>query len=194
VGRPKIRTRISSLAAVFVQAIIPRKVDKAAQAALYERFGIDPTKCVYCGQTATDKDHFRAIVRGGRPSGYFHTAENIVPSCGPCNQSKSGSDWMSWMESTTAKNSPTRKNIEGTRDRIAKLMAYAGSVDEPSLTAQEMREAAGGSLWDGYWNRLEEIGRSMDRAQQDADTICAALEAKFAEKIVKIPNLDTQIG
>jgi len=49
-----------------------------------------------------------------------------------------------------------------------------------------MREATGESLWDGYWARLEEIGRLMDRAQQDADMICAALETKFAEKVGKI--------
>jgi hypothetical protein len=121
---------MSSLAAVFVQAIIPRRVDKAAQAALYERFGIAPKECVYCGGTATDEDHFRAIVSGGRPSGYFHTAENIVPSCGPCNQSKSGSDWRAWMESSTAKNSPTRKRIEGTRDRI---LAYQ-RLPDPSIS------------------------------------------------------------
>jgi hypothetical protein len=141
-GRPKIRTRMSSLAAVFVQAIIPRRVDKAAQAALYERFGIDPNNCVYCGQTATDKDHFRAIVSGSRPSGYFHTAENIVPSCGPCNQSKGGSNWKTWMESATA-NSPTRRNVVGTPERIAVLSAFAGAVDKPFLTAEEMRQAAG---------------------------------------------------
>jgi len=184
-GRPKIRTRMSSLAAVFVQAIIPRRVDKAAQAALYERFGINSNECVYCGQTATDKDHFRAIVSGGRPSGYFHTAENIVPSCGRCNQSKSGSDWKAWMESATAKHSPTRKNIEGTRDRIARLSAFAGTVDKPSLTVQEMREVAGESLWDGYWAQLEAIGRLLDRAQQDADKICEALTTKFEQKVAE---------
>jgi hypothetical protein len=187
-GRPKIHTRMSSLAAVFVQAIIPRRVDKAAQAALYERFGINPNQCVYCGQTATDKDHFRAIVSGGRPSGHFHTAENIVPSCGPCNQSKSGSDWKAWMESTTAKNSPTRKNIEGTHDRIVRLSAFAKTVEKPSLTMEEMREAAGQSLWDGYWAQLDEIGRLMDQAQQDADKICAALATKFAKKTAETSN------
>jgi hypothetical protein len=181
-GRPKIRTRMSSLAAVFVQAIIPRRVDKAAQAALYERFGINPSECVYCGQAATDKDHFRAIVSDRRPSGYFHTAENIVPSCGPCNQSKSGADWKAWMESTKAKNSPTRKNIEGTPGRIARLLEFAGTINKPSLTMQEMREAAGESVWDGYWARLEEIGRLMDAAQHDADAICAGLETKFSKK------------
>jgi hypothetical protein len=181
-GRPKIRTRMSSLAAVFVQAIIPRRVDEAAQAALYKRFGINPDHCVYCGQTATDKDHFRAIVSDGLPSGYFHTEENIVPSCGPCNQSKGGSDWKAWMESITAKNSPTRRNLEGTSDRIARLSAFAGTVDKPSLTMQEMREAAGEPLWDGYWAQLQEIGRLMDRAQQNADKICEALTNRFEKK------------
>jgi hypothetical protein len=187
-GRPKIRTRISSLAAVFVQAIIPRRADKATQIALYEQFGINPKECVYCGQTATDKDHFRALVSGGRPSGYFHTAKNIVPSCGPCNQSKGGSDWKAWMESTTAKNSPTRRNIEGTRERITRLSEFARTVGEPSLTMQEMQDAVGRSLWEGYWAQLEEIGRLMDRAQQDADKIRAALTTKFEKKTAEISN------
>jgi hypothetical protein len=92
------------------------------------------------------------------------------------------------MESATAKNSPTRKNIEGTRDRIARLSAFAGSVDKPSLTMLEMREAAGESLWDRYWAQLEEIGRLMDRAQQDADKICEALATKFEKKTAEISD------
>jgi hypothetical protein len=49
---------MSSLAAIFVQAIIPRRVDKVAQAAIHQRFGINPNECVYCGQVKTDEDHF----------------------------------------------------------------------------------------------------------------------------------------
>jgi hypothetical protein len=94
------------------------------------------------------------------------------------------------MQSTTAKNSPTRKNTEGTLDRIARLSAFAGTVDKPSLTADEMRQAAGESLWDGYWAKLEEIGQLMDRAQEDANEICAALGRKFdAQESPSSPSL-----
>lgn len=87
------------------------------------------------------------------------------------------------MESTTAKNSPTRKSLDGTRERNVRLAAFAGTVDEPSLTGEEMREAAGERLWDGYWAKLDEIGQLMDRAQEDASKICAALERKYNAKV-----------
>ncbi|MGH8756218.1 MAG: HNH endonuclease [Burkholderiales bacterium] len=77
---------------------------------LYERFGINPKTCVYCGSQATDVDHFRAIVKAGKPSGYFHTTDNLVPCCGGCNQSKGGSDWKAWMNSA-AKGSPATKRV-----------------------------------------------------------------------------------
>lgn len=96
-ARPRISGRMTSLAHAFVHAIIPRCVDPQKQRQLFERAGIKPSECVYCGASATDSDHFRGLVKGGRPSGHFHTPDNLVPSCGTCNQSKGAADWRKWM-------------------------------------------------------------------------------------------------
>lgn len=182
VGRPKIKGRMSSLAAVFVQAIIPRKVDKSVQAELYQLFGIDSAKCVYCGADKTDDDHLRSIVKDGRSSGYFHTAENIVPACGTCNQSKSGADWRKWMEGGATK-SPAQRNVSDLAVRIAKLTAFAGATVRPIIAPEEMRDVVGAELWDRYWDRLAEIKLLMAKAQIDADDICPILEREFEERL-----------
>ena len=181
-GRPKIRGRMSSIAAVFVQAIIPRRVDKNAQAELYRRFGISPDECVYCGSEKTDEDHLRPIVKGKQSSGYFHTAENLVPACGTCNQSKSGADWRKWMEGNAVK-SPARRNVSGLSERIAKLAAFAGVAQKPIIAPEEMREIVGLELWDRYWSRLAEIGDLMSKAQSDADEILPRLEREFERRL-----------
>jgi hypothetical protein len=178
-GRPRIRYRMSSLAAVFVQAIIPRKVDKDAQAELYKRFGISPEHCIYCGSPSTDEDHLHPIVKEGRPSGYFHTKENILPARGTCNQSKSGADWRSWIEGNAAK-SP---NAAGIAERITRIAAFAKTVENPIIAPGEMRRVVGPELWDRYWRRLDEIGKLMDDAQADADEICAALASEFETRV-----------
>jgi hypothetical protein len=92
------------------------------------------------------------------------------------------------MESSTAKNSPTRRNIAGTSDRIARLSAFAAAVDKPSLGVDEMRRAVGELLWDGYWARLDDIKQLMDLAQDDAERICAILDAEFEKKVPRISN------
>jgi hypothetical protein len=178
-SRPKITGRGTTLAAAFVQAIIPRRIDEVAQAALYERFGIDAKKCVYCGGNKTDDDHLRAIVRRGKPSGYFHTIGNVVPACGPCNQSKGGSDWLAWMTSTRAKGSPTKKGTTGTDARIELLAKFAEVANSMCMSEQEMREAVGHSLWDRYWARLDAIKSLMADAQKEAEQVCDRLQAAF---------------
>jgi hypothetical protein len=135
--------RSTSLAAAFVHAIIPRKVDGTEQLALYNRFGINAYECVYCGKEATDEDHLRAIVKKGKPSGYFHTIGNIVPACGPCNQSKGGSDWRAWMTSLRAKGSPTKKAISGTEARVERLAKFAEVANTISMSEDQMRDAVG---------------------------------------------------
>jgi 5-methylcytosine-specific restriction endonuclease McrA len=40
--------------------------------------------CIYCGShEQPTQDHLTPLTRGGQ-----HTAENVAPACGPCNQSK----------------------------------------------------------------------------------------------------------
>lgn len=51
-------------------------------------------RCAYCGaqDEALQMDHIKALSRGGS-----HTAANIVPACGDCNNSKNARDVFEWI-------------------------------------------------------------------------------------------------
>jgi hypothetical protein len=176
----KITSRTSSVTNGFVQAIIPclEPTDAETTEALLV-LGIDsgnPT-CVYCGSPATDWDHLRPLVKGKRPTGYFTGIRNLVPACGPCNQSKSGQDWRAWI-SGPAKGSPKSRGITDLASRIAALESFeAWSRHDPI----EMREIVGSETWDSYWARLEAIECQMHDAQREA----VAIRAKIAGALPK---------
>ncbi|WP_156394337.1 HNH endonuclease [Mesorhizobium sp. Root172] len=167
--RPRITGRETSINAAFVQAIIPRNIDDEGLAALYRHAGIEAGKCVYCGGDARDADHLRPIVKGGKPSGFFHVNANVVPACGQCNQSKSGLEWRSWIRSTSAQGSPTSRGIVDVDERFARLERFEeiAGVRE-SVPEAELRSAVGDELWDAYWKRRDEIVHLMREAQKEA--------------------------
>lgn len=178
-ARPRITGRSTSINAAFVQAIIPRHVDHESQRALYKACGIDPNKCSYCGNPRTDWDHLNPIVRSGKPSGHFHVTENIVPACGPCNQSKSGLPWRDWMTGN-ARGSPATRKIKGLKRRVDRLVHFqqlAGLAD--ATTEEVLREAVGPKLWDAYWAQRDEILRLMRVAQAETAEIERRLSAWY---------------
>ncbi|MBU2192542.1 MAG: HNH endonuclease [Alphaproteobacteria bacterium] len=168
-SRPTIKGRGTSVAAAFVHAIIPRDADDSAVAQNVERFGFKRGECVYCGSTATDTDHFFALVKGGKPSGYYHSTSNLVPACGPCNQSKGGSDWRSWLVGN-AKRSPRRRGVKDLDERISRLDQLAAEIT-PAQTEAEMIERVGAELWERYWDRLTHLKSLMAEAEKDAARI-----------------------
>ncbi|WP_298107439.1 HNH endonuclease signature motif containing protein [Bradyrhizobium sp.] len=179
-GRPKITGRSSSLAAVFVQAIIPRSSDADQLEEGLEKFGIARDQCAYCGAKGSDLDHFFAIVKNKRPSGYFHCAKNLVPSCGTCNQSKGGHHWETWMLGT-AKNSPRSRGVSDIEERADKLRRFEEWGGQMPVSEDDLRSAVGAERWDAYWQRLEEIKGLMASAQIEADIIREALAGKFGD-------------
>lgn len=176
--RPKITGRLTSLAHAFVHAIIPRYVDSNEQRQLFEQAGINPIECVYCGAFATDSDHFRGLVKGGRPSGHFHTSDNLVPSCGPCNQSKGAADRRKWMTGN-APGSPTRKGVQDIAQRVERLSVFEAGSKRVASSTTILREAAGAELWDAYWDRLDQIRSKLLDADKDAEVIRSRLDAAF---------------
>ena len=145
---------------------------------LGEALGIDPADCVYCGRPKTDSDHFRAIVRGGRPSGYFHTPDNIVPACGSCNQSKGGLDWRAWMNGP-AKGSPTTKKISDVSERTARLVNFEANAGAVQFSPDELRDIVSADLWDRYWKRLDALYEDMKAAQVESEVIRDRLQAAY---------------
>lgn len=181
-SRPKIKDRSTSLAGAFVHAIIPRSADPGARKRLFEFADINENECVYCGAKRTDWDHFRSLVKKGLPSGYFHTSRNLVPSCGPCNQSKGGRDWKLWILGS-AKGSPSKRSIPGLERRVERLAAFAESSDGQGPSLEQMRSAVGVELWDRYWGVLETIKDKMNEADILAKQVRERMEGAFSEPV-----------
>ena len=176
----KITSRSSSITNSFVQAIIPtvRPTDAELGMALNELgMTFDTRACVYCGVSATDWDHLRPLVKGKRPTGFLNEARNLVPSCGPCNQSKSGAYWKDWMEGN-APGSPKRRGVKDVAQRIATLAKFE---EWGNLAPFPIQSAVTAEKWAAYWAALQEIQDKMSEAQVLADEIQRAVERKFSE-------------
>jgi endonuclease I len=107
----KITHRISSVTNGFVQAILPVMIPTTEEEnAVLQQLGMtrETMECVYCGGDPTDWDHLRPLVKGRRPTNNLTDFHNLVPACGPCNQSKGGQDWKSWMQGA-AQGAPTSR-------------------------------------------------------------------------------------
>lgn len=175
-----ITGRTSSLASAFVQAIVPRSTDTKGPNIGLELCGIRFDECAYCGAPGYELDHFYALVKNKRPSGYFHTARNLIPSCGTCNHSKGGHDWQQWMLGK-ARNSPTSRKISDVAGRAARLRKFEEWGQQKPVSEDDLRAAVGAKRWDAYWERLEEIKRIMRAAQAEAQSIQVILEGRFGD-------------
>ena len=177
----KITSRSSSVTNGFVQAIIPSiepTAEKRTEA--LAQLGMRPEKieCIYCGAGATDWDHLRPLVRGKRPTGYINEIRNLVPSCGPCNQSKSGADWRSWIEGT-ARGSPKARGIIDLAERVARLERY---VAWGKVEPLDLRDLAGAEHWEAYWQRLAAIEQLMQEAQRHATALQEAIRRALSAR------------
>lgn len=123
--------------------------------------------CVYCGDPAQHWDHLNPYVKGKRPSGYLNEARNLVPACGPCNTSKSGHDWRTWMFGS-AKGSPATRGIPNLNELAARIdnMVALSELEKVDLEAMVDPD-----LWARYWSRLAEIERLLGAAQREATEI-----------------------
>jgi hypothetical protein len=181
----KITSRTSSITNVFVQAIIPSKepsLKEEAEALLILGMTPETKRCVYCGDPATDWDHLRSYVRKKEPSGYVNDIRNIVPSCGPCNQSKSGSEWKIWIQGL-APGSPKTRGISDLDDRIRLIEKFEawGNVEPLPL-----RECIGEEEWKRDWTRCDAIIAQLKEAQAHADLIRIKLTVELARRQAEI--------
>jgi hypothetical protein len=183
----KITSRTSSITNSFVQAIIPTL--KPTTAELEEALAVldmalGNTSCVYCGVGATDWDHLRPLVKGKRPTGFLNEARNLVPCCGPCNQSKSGAYWKDWMEGQ-ASGSPKTRGVVDVDDRIARLSKFE---EWGNLTPFPIQDVVGPEKWEEYWNACQEIENKMKAAQLLADEIQKVVETQFTARKASVPT------
>ncbi len=171
----KITSRASSITNSFVQAIVPTIKPTSAElieALKFFNMTPDATFCVYCGAATTDLDHLRPLVRNKRPTGFLHEIRNLVPSCGPCNQSKSGREWREWMRSD-AKGSPKTKRVHDLEDRIKRLDQFEkwGALEPVALN-----ELVDRHVWETHWANLENVLQKMKDAQLHADEMRGAMK------------------
>ncbi|MEJ1089056.1 HNH endonuclease [Microbacterium sp. Mu-80] len=171
----RITGRSSSITNSFVNGIVPiikptaEQVDEALAVLGME----DGVVCAYCGDTATEWDHLRPLVREQKPTGYIHEIHNLVPACGKCNQSKGNQEWRTWMFGP-ARLSPATRGIAGLAQRAEVLERYA-QWGEP--TRVDFADAAGHELWEKHWANHAAILQLMREAESTAALIRARIAA-----------------
>ncbi|MCH6230158.1 HNH endonuclease [Microbacterium sp. CFH 31415] len=158
----------SSITNSFVNGIIPViwPTESEVDEALYV-LGMEEPVCAYCGDTATEWDHFRPLVVAQKPTGYISEIHNLVPSCGKCNQSKGNKNWLDWMRSG-ARLSPQTRGIADIEQRIARLEAFERWGNPSTVNFEEL---VGGELWAAHWENHRAILRLMREAEGTADKI-----------------------
>jgi hypothetical protein len=172
----KITGRSSSITNVFVNAILPTIMPTESE--VREALDIlgmtrENFQCAYCGDTASEWDHLNPLVVDKKPTGFITEINNLVPSCGKCNQSKGNKDWKVWIESA-AKLSPRTRGIRDLSNRIERLTAYEKVKKPKKLNVEEI---AGVELWNAHMANLRQVLRAMSTAQELATTIAAKISS-----------------
>jgi len=165
-----ITGRTSTITNSFVNGIIP--VVPPSDAEVLEALsilGMNPhdVRCAYCGDKATEWDHLRPIVQKKRPSGYISEIANLVPSCGKCNQSKSGDPWEKWINGP-APLSPQKRGIPDLSERIERLKMYE---HWRAPTVIDFARIVPAELWAAHWENLERLHALMRECQIVSDEV-----------------------
>lgn len=166
----KITGRSSSITNSFINSIIPVVPPTAEEVEGALRvLGMDHGSycCAYCGDTASEWDHLRPLVKDKKPTGYISEIHNLIPSCGKCNQSKGNKDWETWMRSS-ARLSPATRGIPDLEARIEKIRAY-DRWGSPSNV--DFEKIVGSEIWKHHWDNWSKIQGLMKDAQVMAQQI-----------------------
>lgn len=166
----KITGRSSTITNAFINSIIP--VVEPTEAQVIKALAIlnmthDNFQCSYCGDSSSEWDHLRPLVKDKKPTGFISEIHNLVPSCGKCNQSKGNKYWKDWIVSS-AKLSPKSKGIADLGDRINRLDAYENWEEPTCVDFESIVEVEN---WDKHWKNCEEVQIAMRSAQILADEI-----------------------
>lgn len=174
----KITERTSTVTNSFVNSIIPsiEPTEQEIEECL-KILELDPNNlcCAYCGDKATEWDHFRPLVKDKKPTGYISEIRNLVPACGKCNQSKGNKYWKDWIESD-AKLSPKTRQVKDLNRKIGGLRRYEGWG---SVLPLDFEEIVGEELWNLHWHNCEKLHKEMKICQIQADEIKASIQKKL---------------
>lgn len=187
----RITGRSSSITNSFVNGIIP--VIWPSDAAIEEALrvlGMETPVCAYCGDGASEWDHFRPLVVAQKPTGYISEIHNLVPACGKCNQSKGNKNWRDWMLSS-APRSPRSRGLIDIEARISRLEAFEQWGDP---TTVDFAALVGADLWTEHWANHTAILSLMRHAEVTAEEIRQRIAASRSnvEPPVPIPDAQTR--
>jgi hypothetical protein len=161
--------RASSITNSFINGIVPRRYPSEADVAEVLhllQLAADDLRCAYCGDAASEWDHFRPLISEQEPTGYISEIQNLVPACGKCNQSKGNSNWRTWLLGN-AKLCPRVRCIADLEVRVECLDQFEmwrvpTKLDIPGLI--------GGELWSQYranWQQLLEAMRASQALSRE---------------------------
>lgn len=176
---PKLTSRRSTLTGLFFTSITPyiepteAEVDEALTVLGMRR---GACVCAYCGDRKSEWDHFRAVVKNRKPTGFITEIANLVPACGKCNQSRGNKDWKVWIQGT-AKQSPARRGVADIDERIRRLDEFETwrkpvHIDYARLSAEDH--------WTRHTMNLERVLAVLEDAEALAVVLrdLAATEAR----------------
>lgn len=169
-SRQNMVQRKSSITNAFVNAIIPvvqPSVEEIAEALSILKITPENVTCAYCGDSSSEWDHLRPLVRNQRPTGFVSEIANLVPACGKCNQSKGNKEWRQWILSN-ARLSPTGRRILDTPARVELLDKFE-RWRSPTLV--DFPRILGTEAWTHYWSLCDEINSDMREAQVVAESM-----------------------
>jgi hypothetical protein len=170
----KITGRASSITNAFINSIIP--VIFPTEDEVREALGIlamttENFQCTYCGATASEWDHLRPLVMNQKPTGYISEIQNLVPSCGKCNQSKGNREWRKWIQSE-AKLSPKTRGVQDLIERSNRLEDYENWREPTCLKFDEIVDR---NVWEEHWSNGRQILDKMKTAQKLSEQINARI-------------------
>lgn len=196
----KITGRSSTITNSFVNSIIPVIAptnENVGEALSLLEMTRDTIECSYCGDAYSEWDHLRPLVKDKMPTGYISEIQNLVPSCGKCNQSKGNTDWQHWIVSD-AKKSPRTRGIVDIDDRIHRLNNYMNWI---SPTIIDFKSVVGDELWGKHWtncrsihSQLVESQKVSEQIKEKVNQITVNNEAVVSDNELVHSNNDMKIG
>lgn len=179
-GGDSIQGRISAMRSTFVRSLIPavQPTEEELEIA-FDLLELDPDdlECVYCGDYATEWDHFRPVMEKGRPTGYLTVIENLVPACSKCNQSKGNSYWETWMTGP-ARWSPRSIGVVDIRRRIKRLRNFERWGEDSRIDVEDLLSRKDLAK---HWEAMEEIALLMEDADVHAQYLQEQIAAELPE-------------
>ena len=195
-ARMKIDSLKTSIRRAFINTIVPEVRPTAAEEAAWRvQLGIAPLAvdsigCMYCGQPATQFDHFRNLTAAdGRPTGYITDIYNLVPCCSTCNSSKAGTRWKTWMTGNAANAPNKRLSATELADRVAVLDRFE-VWSTPLATQLDVLALVGVTEWQQYEADVAAVVVLLQAARQRSDQFHLRLQQAYAEALMPTVQLN----